>query len=401
PGTSVSFEWSSVTGAVDYKLLVSTSTNIFDTSKYKCNVNTGNVTTYIDTGYLGAGTKYYWWVWAYAADGTSSLWSQVSANRREFTNVPSIGTPALISPANAAEVPGASVSFEWSSVTGAVDYKLLVSTSTNVLDASKYKCNVNTGSLTTYLDTGYPANGTKYYWWVWAYDAGGGSSLWSQVSANRREFTSTPSLGAPALISPANGALIIGTSVSFEWSSVTGAVDYKLLVSTSTNILDTSKYKCNVNTGNVTTYLDTGYHTNGTVYYWWVWAYDAGGGSSLWSQVSANRRTFTNVPIAAPVLVSPANGASVSGSSVTFDWDPVDGAVDYKLLVSTSTNILDTASYKLNLNTGSGDITSYIDTGYPADGTVYYWWVWAYDAYGNASLWSQVSANMRSFTSVA
>ncbi|MBN2099222.1 MAG: right-handed parallel beta-helix repeat-containing protein, partial [Dehalococcoidia bacterium] len=147
-----------------------------------------------------------------------------------------IGTPSLVSPDNGAEVSGTSVSFEWSAVPGAVNYKLLVSTSTSIFDTSKYKCNMLVGNVTTYLDTGYPGTGTKYYWWVWAYDAGGNSSPWAQVSANRRDFTSVPSLGAPALISPANAAEVPGTSVSFEWSSVTGAVDYKLLVSTSTNI---------------------------------------------------------------------------------------------------------------------------------------------------------------------
>jgi len=29
--------------------------------------------------------------------------------------------------------------------------------------------------------------------------------------------------------------------------------------------------------------------------------------------------------IGAPALVSPANGVSVAGSSVLFDWDPVEG----------------------------------------------------------------------------
>jgi hypothetical protein len=91
---------------VDYKLLVSTSTNILDTTKYKRNIDLvgENTTTYVDTGYPANGTKYYWWVWAYAADGTYSTWAQVSANGRNFTNMPSVGAPALVSPANGASV---------------------------------------------------------------------------------------------------------------------------------------------------------------------------------------------------------------------------------------------------------------------------------------------------------
>jgi PKD repeat protein/sporulation protein YlmC with PRC-barrel domain len=213
-------------------------------------------------------------------------------------------TPSLVSPAKGTSVSGTSVTFEWGSVPGAVKYKLLVSTSTNILDTTKYKRNVDlvdlgSGLPTSYIDTGYPANGTKYYWWVWAYAADGSSSVWSQVSANGRDFTSMPSVGTPTLVSPTIGALVSGTSVTFQWGSVPGAVKYKLVVSTSTNILDTTKYKRNVDlvdlgSGLPTTYVDTGYPANGTKYYWWVWAYAADGTVSLWSQVSANGRWFTN-----------------------------------------------------------------------------------------------------------
>jgi PKD repeat protein len=316
--------------------------------------------------------------------------------------------PTLVSPANGASVSGTTVPFEWGSVPGAVKYRLLVSTSTNILDTIKYKRNVDlvdlgSGLPASYNDSGYPANGTKYYWWVWAYAADGSYSLWSQVSANERNFTNVGSyIAAPTLASPANGASVSGTSVTFEWGSVSGAVKYKLLVSTSTDILDTTKYKCNVDVVGeaTTTYVDTGYPANGTKYYWWVWAYAADGSYSLWSQVSANERNFTNVGsyIAAPTLASPANGASVSGTSVTFEWGSVSGAVKYKLLVSTSTDILDTTKYKCNVDVIGEATTTYVDTGYPANGTKYYWWVWAYNADGTSSLWAQVSANGRWFT---
>jgi len=48
--------------------------------------------------------------------------------------------------------------------------------------------------------------------------------------------------------------------------------------------------------------------------------------------------------------------------------------VDYRLIVSTGYQILETAKYKINVTVGSGDITGYEDTGYPAVGGAYYWW---------------------------
>jgi hypothetical protein len=66
--------------------------------------------------------------------------------------------------------------------------------------------NMGSGSITSYMDTGYPANGTKYYWWVWAYAADGSPSMWAQVSANQRWFSNitgnaTVTMTAPSAIS--------------------------------------------------------------------------------------------------------------------------------------------------------------------------------------------------------
>jgi hypothetical protein len=192
-------------------------------------------------------------------------------------------------------VTGTSVTYQWSPVDNATDYKLMVSTSTNIMDTTKRKISILVGNVTTYVDTGYPANGTKYYWWVWAINADGGQSLWSEVSANGRWITNTSTyIAAPALLSPV-GVAVPGTSVTFEWSPVAGAANYRLMVSTSTNPMDTTKRKISVLVGNVTTYVDTGYPANGTTYYWWVWAYVDDGSQSVWAEVSANMRSFTSV----------------------------------------------------------------------------------------------------------
>jgi hypothetical protein len=410
-GASVSFAWSAVADAAYYRIIVSTSSNVVDTTKYKINYVTasGAITTYNDAGYPMNGTKYYWWVWAYDAGGSLSLWSQVSANGRWFTSVGTyIAAPTLGSPANGVAVTGTSVSFAWSAVADAVKYRIIVSTSSNIMETAKYKRDFYTasGAITTDNDTGYPANGTKYYWWVWAYTADGSASLWAEVSPNGRWFTSVSSyIVAPTLVSPANGVAVTGTSVSFAWSAVADAVKYRLIVSTSSNVADTTKYKRDFYTasGAITTYNDAGYPASGTKYYWWVWAYDAAGSPSLWAEVSPNGRWFTNPStyIAAPTLGSPANGVTVPGASVSFAWSAVADAAYYRIIVSTSSNIMETAKYKRDFNTASGAITNYDDTGYPANGTTYYWWVWAYHADGSSSLWSEVSAKGRSFTSVA
>ena len=118
---------------------------------------------------------------------------------------------------------------------------------------------------------------------------------------------------APTLVSPANGATVTGTSVTFEWGSVVEAAKYRLLVSTSTNTLDTTKYKCNVDLVDeaTTTYVDPGYPANGTKYYWWVWAYAADG-----SESAANGRWFST-PTYASITITPPSAIAFGTLSYT------------------------------------------------------------------------------------
>jgi hypothetical protein len=131
--------------------------------------------------------------------------------------------PTLVSPANGASVPGTSVNFEWGSVTGAVSYRIIVSTSTNILDTTKYKCNVAL-TETFYDGTGYPANGTKYIWWVWAYAADGSQSAWVEVSANGRWFSNTSGNATITITPPsaiAFGMLAYSATEPMDEASVT------------------------------------------------------------------------------------------------------------------------------------------------------------------------------------
>ncbi len=156
----------------------------------------------------------------------------------------------------------------------------------------------------------------------------------------------------------------------------------------------TRKICCEV--GNITQYIDTGYPGDGTVYYWRVWAGNAAGWCSA-AEASATSRSFVNgvqpsIPLA-PVLSSPGDAADVPGSSVTFEWDVSAGATNYWLEINTDPNW---GRKTRKICCEVGNITQYIDTGYPGDGTVYYWRVWA----GNAAAWcsaAEASATSHSF----
>ena len=381
-GNSVTFTWNPVSGATKYLLIVNTA------SANKIYLDVGNVTTYTNTTFAGAGTVYYWAVWA----GNSAGWcadSLAYANTRSFTNTGGGGAPTvaptLVSPANGAMVNGTSVTFTWNPVSGATKYLLIVNT------ASANKIYLDVGNVATYTNTTFAGDGTVYYWAVWA----GNTAGWcadSLAYANTCSFTNTGSGGggvptaAPALVSPANGSTVSGTSVTFTWNAVSGATKYRLVVSTAGNLGS----KINLDVGNVTTWTDSTFAGAGTVvYYWDVWS----GNSAGWcadSLVFAKERAFINsgVPTAAPALVSPANGAGVSGNSVTFTWNPISGATKYLLVVST------TSANKICLDVGN--VTTWTDSTFGGASTAYWWAVWS----GNSAGWcadSLAYANTRYF----
>ena len=81
--------------------------------------------------------------------------------------------------------------------------------------------------------------------------------------------------------------------------------------------------------------------------------------------------TGVTAGLAAPVLISPAAGATVRGTSVVFSWNSVSSATTYSLWVATTPDF----SSGVKTNMVVGNVMSYTDTGYPNNGTVYYWFL--------------------------
>ncbi|MBF8296374.1 MAG: Por secretion system C-terminal sorting protein [Bacteroidetes bacterium] len=105
---------------------------------------------------------------------------------------------------------------------------------------------------------------------------------------------------------------------------------------------------------------------NSTVYYWRASASDlAGAGpySATWSFTTVDAPTG----LAAPTLVSPADGLTGVSTSPTLRWDSVPGASWYQVQVSTSP-----AFSTIIVDQGGIAGTSY-NVSSLAGGTVYYW----------------------------
>ena len=98
----------------------------------------------------------------------------------------------------------------------------------------------------------------------------------------------------------------------------------------------------------------------------------------------------------APDLVSPTDGAQLTGDSVILEWTASPEATTYFLGVSTSPSpyIAEDRVFWQEV----GDTLHYDGYSFPADGTDFYWWVWAGNAYGWCADVDAI-ANGRYFTS--
>jgi len=358
----VSFQWGAVNGATRYRLEIS---KVGDSS-FKRTIDLGNVTSSTQYNFLNDGSQYTWRVIA----GNDTIWGSWSPSQT-FTNGSSLPAPSLTYPSDSAVLASTSVSFQWGSVSGATRYQLEVS---RVSDNQIFK-NVYFGSSVNTTQTDFPNDGTQYRWRVRA----GTASTWGTWSSYRY-FTNGTTMAAPTLGSPAAGAAVDGTAVTFQWSAVSSATRYNLQV---TRTSDGFVFK-DVETGNLTSALQTDFPNNGTQFSWRVRA----GTATSWGAWSAPRSFISGVTVPIPTLDTPADSSSVDGSAVTFRWGPVTGATRYHI------EVVRASDYFVFKNVELGNVQGTTLTDFPNDGTEYLWRVKA----GNVSTWGNWS-QYRTFTS--
>ena len=196
-------------------------------------------------------------------------------------------------------------------------------------------------------------------------------------------FASTPPTApaTPTLVSPTNGATQLATSTTLAWSSVSGASSYRVQWSLASDFSSIVGEQSVTNTSANISGL-----ANATTYYWRVSATNAVG-SSNWSGVWSFS-TVSAVTLTAPVLVSPADGATGVSTNAKLIWNTVTGASTYQLQMSLAADFSTIAVSRTNLTGTTITITKLRAK------TQYYWRMRAVNANGTVtSGWST-----RSFT---
>jgi hypothetical protein len=176
-------------------------------------------------------------------------------------------------------------------------------------------------------------------------------------------YGQTSSIAAPVLSSPFHQQSGVATSAQLTWNPAAGATSYDVYLGTSAS-------PALVASVSGTSYMPA-VLTAGVNYYWRVVARNgsAAATSPTWSFTTAAGA------LTAPVLLSPAHGATGVSLSPTLQWSAVAGATAYDVYLGTTTS-------PIRLGSISG--TSVRISGLRR-ATVYYWKIVARSGTSSAS----------------
>jgi len=314
---NVTLGWTASLGATSYVVRRGTITG----GPYTTVTSSATGTAYPDTTAVN-GTTYF-----YVLAGLNS--TGLSINSTEVFATP------LAAPANLTANPGnGNVSLNWSAAAGASGYTIKRSTTSG----SGYT-NLATGVTVTAFKDSTAVNGTTYYYVVVSTNTNSGSNNSAEVNATP---VAPPTAPTGLTATPGN------TTVTLNWSSVSGAATYNVLRSTTSG----SGYATVASALGNTTYADTGL-TNGSTYYYVVSATNAGGTSPNSVEVSAiPTQSLAQWTASYFPGVSDPN---VIGPSADPDGDGLSNLVEY--LLGTNPTVPDSSGGAMSSAAdGSGDL---------------------------------------------
>jgi hypothetical protein len=286
---------------------------------------------------------------------------------------PPPAAPTLVSPASGATGLVQPITLDWSDVSGATLYEVVVD---NNSDFSSPTIDQQP-AVSSYSASGLTAS-TTYYWRARAYNSCGWGS-WSS-SRSFTTFTDCTLPGTPTLVSPASGVSDLTQPITLDWNDVSTATLYQVQVDNNSDFSSPSIDQQPA----ASTYSASGLAAS-TTYYWRVRAYNSCGWGS-WSLL----RTFATAvgcPLpGTPSLVIPTAGATDLTQPITLDWSDVSGATLYQVQVDNNSSFASPESD--NQPTAS----TYSVSGLAAS-TTFYWRARAYNECG----WGSWSAS-RTFT---
>ena len=160
--------------------------------------------------------------------------------------------------------------------------------------------------------------------------------------------------------SPAQGSTLPGSSVTFQWSTGTGVTQYWLSIS-KVGVGGGDLFNSDPGPGLVTSRTIIGLPIDGSTIYVRLYSY-----TGNWASLDY---TYTAATAGPAIITSPANGSTLPGSSVTFQWTTGIGVSQYWLSIS---KVGAGGGDLYNADPGPGPVTSKTINGLPTDGSTVY-----------------------------
>ena len=302
PSGTVPFTWNAGSGATAYWLYAGSSLGSNDI---------------YDSGRL-AGSMLAQSLSGLPMDGRTifvRLWSLVGGTW--IFNDSLYNAPAQIAmPANWTTLSSGIVPFAWNAVSGASSYQLFVGSAPGAHDYFRG----NPGSALTQTVSGLPTDGSTVYARLWSLI--GGSWIYEDFGYE------ASGAGSPSaeMATPTSGTMLSSGTVPFTWTAGSGETAYWLYVGDSLGANDL--YDSGWIASSVLTQTPPGLPTDGRRIY--VRLYSLVGGAWLYNDYSY--LAFTAVGLLPEgVMVTPANGTTLSSGTVPFTWNAGTEATAYQL----------------------------------------------------------------------
>ncbi len=348
----LTFNWSGVPNATKYLFQLS------ENKKFSALIfNDTLKTTSVKIDSLDFNRYYYWRVAAKNSVKDTSDWSDVRYFKTRLVS------PLLITPLDSLKNRDTVLIFKWSPVDSAKSYNLQLSRSANfersqiVIDTVLTKTSAKIDSLPEF---------TKFYWRVYAYNENRDSSRWSNV------FYLKTRLADIQTKLPKDSLINTDTAMVFQWNTIAGATRYRFQISGNsvfTDLVVDDSVKTNQYSIDSLSYYKK--------YFWRVLGKNELGDSSRWTSY----RNF-KTRLLTPALYSPEDKIKNAPATVSFYWQPVEGATKYKIQLSNESNF-----YYPNIDTAINR-TSYRVDDLTLD-TLYYWRIIALNTQNDSSLWTK------------
>jgi hypothetical protein len=176
-----------------------------------------------------------------------------------------------------------------------------------------------------------------------------------------RNFSAPQIPDPPVLISPGNNSGNQPLSLTLSWDTAEAATSYKLQIANNPSFESLV-----LNDSGLTNNSDNISGLNGLTKYYWRVSASNSHGESQYSDVFS----FTTIPTSrpeAPLLISPANGATNIPTNVNFKWNTVPGCTKYGIQIAKDSAFTSIVVRDTNLTTPDKYVTDL------SLGTVYFW----------------------------